>query len=174
MIVISSGHGKYIRGAEGLIDEVNEARKVVPLVAAFLRAHGEQVIEFHDNTSTTQDENLDTIIDFHNSMDRDLDVSVHFNAYEPTPDPRGTEVWFSTQAELAAAVSEAIAEAGMLIDRGAKQSDSLAFLNRTDKPAILIEVCFVDSVEDVDHYHDHFREICGGIAKAISDDAVSI
>jgi hypothetical protein len=28
-IVISSGHGKYVRGASGLLDEVDEARRVV-------------------------------------------------------------------------------------------------------------------------------------------------
>ena len=27
-IVISSGHGKYVRGASGIIDEVDEARRV--------------------------------------------------------------------------------------------------------------------------------------------------
>ena len=28
-IVLSSGHGKYVRGASGIIDEVDEARRVV-------------------------------------------------------------------------------------------------------------------------------------------------
>ena len=28
-IIISSGHGKYIRGASGYLDEVDEARRVV-------------------------------------------------------------------------------------------------------------------------------------------------
>jgi hypothetical protein len=34
---ISSGHGKYVRGASGYIDEVDEARKVVEAVARHLR-----------------------------------------------------------------------------------------------------------------------------------------
>ena len=36
-VVISSGHGKHIRGASGYIDEVDEARKVVETVADYLR-----------------------------------------------------------------------------------------------------------------------------------------
>ena len=36
-IVISSGHGKYVRGACGILDEVDEARRVVDRVAAELR-----------------------------------------------------------------------------------------------------------------------------------------
>ena len=39
-IVISSGHGKYVRGASGYLDEVDEARRVVEKVADDLRAKG--------------------------------------------------------------------------------------------------------------------------------------
>ena len=37
-VVISSGHGKYVRGASGVLDEVDEARRVVEHVADELRA----------------------------------------------------------------------------------------------------------------------------------------
>ena len=117
-IVISSGHGKYIRGASDILDEVDEARRVVGRVAEYLTEAGVDVVEFHDDTSTTQSENLDRIVDFHNSQgEHDLDVSVHFNAYEHTSKPMGVEVLYKTQDELAEIVSEAIAEAGNLIDR---------------------------------------------------------
>ena len=36
-------------------------------------------------------------------------------------------------------------------------------------PAVLIEVCFVDSDFDVEHYVEHFEDICESIAAAISD-----
>ena len=99
-IVISSGHGKLIRGASGYLDEVDEARKVVEGVADALREAGAGVKTFHDDTSTTQSENLETIVDYHNSQSRNLDVSVHFNAYETTDDPMGTECLYVTQGEL--------------------------------------------------------------------------
>jgi N-acetylmuramoyl-L-alanine amidase len=93
-IVISSGHGKYIRGASGYVDEVDEARKVVEKVADYYRQIGVTVYVFHDDVSTTQSENLDRIVDYHNSKTRDLDVSVHFNAYETTSKTMGCELLY--------------------------------------------------------------------------------
>src|SRR5262252_1599756 len=120
-IVISSGHGKYVRGASGYLDEVDEARKVVDEVAVLLRDLGANVETFHDDVSTSQNENLNRIVDYHNARTRDLDVSVHFNAYETTSKPMGTEVLYVTQHDLAADTSEAIADAGGFINRGAKK-----------------------------------------------------
>jgi N-acetylmuramoyl-L-alanine amidase len=93
-IVLSSGHGLKIRGASGYLDEVDEARKVVDAVADLLSKHSIDVQSFHDDSSTTQNENLETIVDFNNSQARDLDVSVHFNAYTETSKPMGTEVLY--------------------------------------------------------------------------------
>lgn len=159
-IVISSGHGLLVRGAVGIIDEVDEARKVVDTVEKWLIQYGHEVVVFHDDTSTTQSQNLDTIVNFHNSQERDLDVSVHFNAYKETIDPVGTECLYLTQEELAARVAATISQAGRLINRGAKYHDEMAFLNGCDEPAILIEVCFVDSEPDVTNYRAYFDLIC--------------
>jgi N-acetylmuramoyl-L-alanine amidase len=167
-IVISSGHGKYIRGASGYLDEVDEARKVVEAVASNLRKAGVTVDTFHDDTSTTQDENLATIVNFHNAQQRDLDVSVHFNAYQTTSKPMGCEVLYVTQDELADDVCIAMCEAGQLIERGAKYRDDLYFLNKTEQPSILIETCFVDSTADEETYLAHFDAICQAIAETLS------
>ena len=163
-VVISSGHGKYVRGASGILDEVDEARRVVERLAEMLAARGVDVITFHDDASESQGENLDCIVDFHNSCDRELDVSVHFNAYVETAKPMGVECLYCTQSALAGEVSQAIAEAGDLIDRGAKKRTDLAFLNGCDMPAILIETCFVDSVADAAAYESCFEDICDAIA----------
>jgi|SRR6516162_6212912 N-acetylmuramoyl-L-alanine amidase len=163
-IAISSGHGKLVRGASGYLDEVDEARRVVEALADNLEAVGVDVVTFHDDTSTTQSENLETIVDFHNSETRDLDVSVHFNAYQTTNNPMGCEVLYVTQDELAHEVSRAIANSGGFINRGAKKRTDLYFLNNTDAPAILLEVCFVDSKEDADLYRKNFEKICFMVA----------
>lgn len=168
-VVISSGHGKYVRGASGLIDEVDEARKVVSAVADILTDRDVDTVVFHDNKSTNQSDNLETIVDFHNSEVRDLDVSVHFNAYIPTDGARGTECLYLTQSELAERVSTLVADAGGLVDRGPHKRTDLYFLNQTEEPAILIEVCFVDSAVDVEQYQTYFEEICRAIASAIWD-----
>jgi len=167
-IAISSGHGLKVPGAVGILEEVAEARRVVKRVAKYLRDMGVTVAEFHDDTSTAQGQNLGTIVDWHNRRERDLDVSVHFNAFTATHGPRGTETLYRSEREAAAAVSAATALAGGFRDRGAKKRTDLAFLNRTDKPAILIEVCFVDSAADAMLYGENFDAICRAIADALA------
>jgi N-acetylmuramoyl-L-alanine amidase len=165
-IVISSGHGKHVAGASGIITEVEEARRVTEQLALELRARGVEVITYHDDISTSQQENLDRIIDFHNSKLRDLDLSIHFNAFEQTSKPMGCEVWYKTQKTLAAKISHAISLSGF-IDRGAKQTQSLAFLNGTAMPSCLLEIAFVDSIADCEIYTSSFNEICGDIADLV-------
>jgi hypothetical protein len=165
-IVISSGHGLKVRGASGYLDEVDEARRVVETVADLLFKYGVDAESFHDDTSETQNENLETIVAFHNDQDRHLDVSVHFNAYTTTSKPMGTEVLYLTSADAAAHVANAIAMAGF-VNRGAKYRDDLYFLNKTEESAILIEVCFVDSSADADLYRERFDPLCKLIAASI-------
>lgn len=169
-VVISAGHGSKVRGASGYIDEVDEARKVVTTVAADLRAKGAEVTTYWDDVSTSQNENLERIVDFHNAQTRDLDVSVHFNAYETTSKPMGCEVLYVSQTgmEIADEVVDAVCEASGLINRGPKKRTDLYFLNNTDAPAVLVETCFVDSVADVDIYHESYDLICNAIADAIA------
>src|SRR6516164_9366462 len=155
-IVISSGHGQYVRGAEGLIDEVDEARRVTDAVAKYLADLGVEVVVYHDDVSQSQSENLDRIVDFHNSQgSHDLDLSIHFNSYEPTSAPRGCEVLYVTEDILAEDLSATMAYAAGFINRGPKFRDDLAFLNGTANPALLLEVCFVASEADVALYEDH-------------------
>jgi N-acetylmuramoyl-L-alanine amidase len=167
-IVISSGHGKYIRGASGYIDEVDEARRVVAKVAEYLIGKGVKTTTFNDDISITQSANLERIVDFHNSQERDLDISVHFNAYLDTVKPMGSECLYLSQSALAAEVVQKICAASGLTIRGAKKRTDLYFLNNTEEPAILIEVCFVDSRTDVELYNTNFDSICAGIAAAVA------
>jgi hypothetical protein len=168
-IVISSGHGLKVRGASGILDEVDEARSVVDDVAETLRSMNVETVVFHDNVSTTQNENLNRIVDFHNDQGpHDLDVSVHFNAYIETSNPMGTECLYVTQASLADLIAENIARASGLIDRGPKKRTDLFFLNKTAAPAVLIEVCFVDSDADAELYNDFQDEICDAIAATLA------
>jgi N-acetylmuramoyl-L-alanine amidase len=167
LVVISSGHGKYVRGATGLIDEVTEARKVVSRVVELFEDANVEVAELHDDVSTNQSDNLHWIVSHHNEYpeaDR-LDVSIHFNAYVYTESGRGVEVLYLTQEQLAADISEAIAESTGLINRGAQYRSDLYFLNGTtgSRGAVLIECCFVDSTEDVHCYQTYFEEMCRAI-----------
>jgi hypothetical protein len=171
-VAISSGHAKYVRGASGdpvppQLEEVDEARKVVEHVCDFLATAEVECEAFHDDVSTTQSENLDRIVNWHNSQEEhELDVSVHFNAYDGNA--HGTEVLYVTQEGLARAICDAICDAGGFTNRGPKYRSDLAFLNGTNAPAVLIETCFCDHTGDSNLYREHFDDICRAIAGTIS------
>ena len=167
-ITISSGHGLYVRGASGIIDEVDEARILVEQLATDLRVRGVNVETYHDDVSHSQSENLNRITDWHNSRVCDLALSIHFNAYEQVEKPMGTEVLYVTQGTLAGELSEAIADAGQFINRGAKKRTDLHFLNATEAASVLLEICFVDSEADCELYEKNFDAISAAMADCLS------
>jgi len=169
---MSSGHGKYIRGASGYLDEVDCARAVVEETARLLRAVDVEVTTYNDDLSHSQDENLNRIVNFHNGCTRDLDVSVHFNAYQTTSSAMGTECLYLTQADLAEDIADAIAEATGLPNRGPKYRDNLFFLNSTAKPSVLVETVFVDSKKDAEVYTENFAAVCAALASALSGERI--
>lgn len=165
--VISSGHGKLVRGASGILDEVNEARRVVEHVYHILTTeYNGAGYKFHDNTSRTQAQNLNTIVAFHNRRDRALDISVHFNAASATA--TGAECLYYDAKALSSKMSRAMAFAMGIADRGPKERRELAFLRGTNRPAILLEVCFVSSAKDAKAYRTNFDAVCEAIAKVIA------
>lgn len=178
-IVMSSGHGKHIDGAVGPspwgLDEHPEAVRVVNQAAVELRKMGVDITTYEDTISDDQNENLNRIVDFHNAQgSRDLDVSVHFNSTDPQPTgPVGHEVWYKTSNGKGPAkeVCDTVCSAVPFKNRGIKQTDNLFFLNKTAAPAILIEVCFVNSKADCDLYRQRFNDICAAIASGLSGDA---
>ncbi len=172
-IAISSGHGKYIRGASGYLDEVNEARRVVDETARLLEDAGIDVKVYHDDWSHSQNENLNRIVNWHNAQSRTLDVSIHFNAYQTTTTAMGTECLYLTQKDLAKNVSDAIAKATYLPNRGPKYRDNLFFLNSTAEPSVLVEVVFVDSSHDAEAYQEEFNDICAALASALCGRKIS-
>lgn len=169
-ICISSGHSTKCQGASSILNEVEEATKITDDLAEALRDRGVEVETFHDTLSTSQNENLNRITDWHNSKTRDLDISVHFNAYVETPKAMGCEVLYVSQSALAADLSAAIASCGF-IDRGAKYRSDLFVLNNCEMPTVLIEVCFVDSVADADLYRDQFDAIVSAMADVLGGPA---
>jgi N-acetylmuramoyl-L-alanine amidase len=177
-ICMSSGHGKYISGAVGPspwgLHEHTEAVRVVDQAAIDLRALGIEVMTFEDTISHSQNENLNRIVDWHNSQTRDMDISVHFNANETTSTPMGTEVLYvsSTGLQIATRTVNSICTASGLKNRGPKKRTDLFFLNNTEEPAALIETCFVDSHADVDIYHAGFGIICNAIAAGLAGEVV--
>lgn len=171
LITISPGHWYVVgSGTSDIISEVTEARKVVNRVVALLRSANISVTKVEDNQSTTQAQNLNYLVNQHNRTTRKLDVSIHFNSSGSRfAGGIGTEVLYVNDnlRAFAGRVSEAISDASGLKNRGAKKRTELFFLNNTREPAILIEVCFVNSTTDVRLYRENFEEICRAIANQL-------
>lgn len=166
--VISSGHGKIVGGAVGFINERAEAVKVVDRVYAILtNSYNGRGYRFHESTAQNQSQNLANIVNYHNSKDRELDVSIHFNSASASA--TGTECLYYDAKSLSAKMSAAMAKALDVRDRGPKERKELYFLRNTTKPAILLEVCFVSNKDDVAKYKANFERLCQVIAKTIAD-----
>ena len=147
---VHGGHSLKCRGASGLLDEVNEDRKVKNKVIELLRAKGHTVYDCTDDGGTTPIKNLKNIVSKCNAHNVDLDVSIHLNA----GGGHGCEVYgYSNNISgVGARVSANIASALGITNRGFKVRTNLYVLHRTNSPAILIECCFVDSKEDHDKW----------------------
>lgn len=158
-VAISGGHNKIVQGASCYINEVTEDRKVVEAFRKYAKKLGLTCYVCNDDKGTNQSENLLYIVGNHNKKKRDLDISIHFNAYKKVGKDgksKGVEVWVYDEKsecyDLAKEICDSIARLGFT-NRGVKVIKSLAFLKNTKKPSMLIEVCFVDDKDDTDLYN---------------------
>ena len=176
-INIHAGHnpdGKVACGAVGLIKESTEARKVKDKVINYLIKEGNTVYDCTCNNGTSQNDVLKTIVSKCNTHDVDLDVSIHFNCgandKKGNGKSTGVEVLVYSQKskayDTAERVCERLAKIGFK-NRGVKVNNSLYVLRKTDAPALLIEVCFVDDKDDVKLYKNNIDKIAKSIAEAL-------
>ena len=169
---LSVAHFGIGTGASGIIDEVEHSIKVSKKVTEILVKNGVKVNYIEDKTSKSQSKNVNWIVAKHNSFDADLDVSIHFNSSGATTHTdKGAEVLIVSEKnrKLAQSVVNAICKSTGLLNRGVKVRTNLGFLNKTKNPAILLEICFVNSSKDVKKYETEFDNMCYNIAKAIGE-----
>ena len=107
-----------------------------------------------------------------NNSGADLFVSFHRNAM-PTPgSASGAEVLVyedeGLPAEVARSVLAELAGAGCT-DRGVIERKNLVVLRRTQMPAVLLEVGFIDNTEDNQLFDGALDQIAQGIAEGILD-----
>lgn len=174
-IEIHAGHWNLPNsGASGYLNEVTENRRVGKKVYEILKSYKVPATYYEDNVSKTKTDNVNHLIAEHNKDTDGLVVSIHFNASVKTSKPMGTEVLYHNPAmkTLASRMSQAISKASGLglISRGAKYRDNIGVLVRTKEPAILIEVCFVDSEVDAAIYNRDFDKICFAIAELLAEE----
>ena len=171
-ITLSSGHGKFVSGCVGNgLEEHEQAVRVVNTVAKYIKQLGCTCSTFHDTKTTNQSANLNAIVKAHNATNRQVDISVHFNSASVSA--TGTEVLYISDSmqDEAAELSAVIAKSLGLKNRGAKKRTNLRFLKGTEKPALLIEICFLSNTNDVKAYKANFDKLCKSIATCLTGKA---
>lgn len=171
-IAVAGGHSKAAPGAHGHLDEYTEDRAVASALLAELQRRGVEVASC-TNEKTTQGSELAEECRLANLSGADLFVAIHFNAASPIDGARGVEAWFHTGSSAqskAVAVTNKLAQALGLPNRGAKSTTKLYVLKHTKMPAILVEVCFVDALGDANAYRALGAQ---GVACAIADGILS-
>lgn len=78
---VHGGHNTIVPGASGKFSEVTEDRKVKDKVITLLRQEGHTVYDCTDDVGKTQSQNLSNIVKKCNAHTVDLDISIHFNAF---------------------------------------------------------------------------------------------
>lgn len=168
-IAIAGGHSANARGASGFIDEYDCDRAFVAQLIPAFESQGWYVTDCSNDADSVNGE-LAEECRIANGSGADLFIAVHFNAGGGT----GTEVWHypgSSAESYAECVSSELASALGLRNRGAKATTGLYVLNRTTMPAILIEVCFVDTEQDADAWHaTSWDALCGAVVRGLGGD----
>lgn len=151
-VILNAGHtaSGAGSGALGFINESTETRRVVNLVKYYLRGKGHEVIVANVDKAESQYAYLREVVKIANKhTDADLFVSVHFNA----GGGRGCECYTYKGRRTASAVGicDELQKYGFK-NRGVKDGSVLYVVSKTKMPAVLAEVCFVDSKEDCNLY----------------------
>lgn len=141
-----AGHNKSVQGANGILNEVKEDRKVNSAFIGYMKAAGHTMYDCTDDSGKTQSANLENIVKKCNAHKVAYDISWHLNSGGGT----GVEVliYDNRTKDIAEKVAAAISKTLGIPNRGVKLRPELYVLRNTNALAMLIECCFVDSAED--------------------------
>ena len=174
-IAVRGGHCPKVPGASKFIDELTEDRKVKDSVIKYLRKLGHVVLDVTppDNTSSSSVD-LSNGVNRANLFNADLFVSIHFNkAYDVYNGFLGSEVCVYSPFDIAQRVVNGLASLGFK-NRGQKVRPQLYEIRHTNMKAMIIEVCFVESVSDVALYKKLGHDTIGKtIAECIANKKIS-
>lgn len=167
-IAIDPGHGGRDPGAvfEGR-QEKDDNLELAMAVGQILEENGVDVVYTRvDDVYNTPYEKATMA----NNSGADLFVSFHRNAM-PTPgSASGAEVLVyedeGVPAEVARNILSELSQAGFT-DRGVIERKNLVVLRRTQMPAVLLEVGFIDNPQDNQVFDSEFEQIAQGIADGI-------
>jgi N-acetylmuramoyl-L-alanine amidase len=172
---IDSGHNcpPQDTGAVGIAVEDQLTLAVGNSLRSKLAAAGHSVVNCTPSSASTVNESLQKRVDKANNNSVDIFVSIHFNKFlngnATTTKAKGSEI--HTLSNVGAGIAEPILDrmAAIGFNNRGIHSTNLYVLRNTSMPAILIEVCFLDSTADMNLFNNLGAD---AIAQAICDGLV--
>lgn len=142
--------------------ECDIAAKAGKMLASYLEAAGIEV-------RALQADDLGLVCAESNAWESDLFVSLHCNAFNTQA--RGTETLYKSfnGQRLAGFIQSQIVRSVNTIDRGSKFRDDLWVLNGTNAVAVLVEMAFIDNMDDLALLEQQLDKIVRAIARGITD-----
>lgn len=169
-IAVRAGHNYGVKGAVGILDEVDVTRAYYPYVIKFLRESGHEVLDVTPHSTDTKGEDLSFGVNKANNFGAEIFISCHVNS--SNGEGHGCEaIYFPGSKEgekYASDISKNISTLGFK-NRGAKKDiRGLYELANTKMTAVIVEPFFLDNKIDVSIYKSTGNEKLGYmIAKAI-------
>lgn len=150
------GHNFKTTGAEGYISEVVEVKKIDSHISQFYKDANRKHLNVNPPDYYGAND-INYSINLANSEKADFYYSIHMNYYNKTSSPMGVEVIVFNDKQLVQAKRVLNNLVGLgFKNRGVKTMSevkrTLGELKNTKMPAMIIEVCFVDSLADVELY----------------------
>ena len=162
-VAISSGHGRFLTGAVGQSNEIEhlQARR---MLKSLREAHPD-LLTFNDDASRTVAANIETLTRWHRDVlpSPVLNVSVHFNAFNRSVGGTETLWHHDGMREVADSITDVVVGALGTRRRNSVRRNDLGFLRAPN--SVLIEVCFIDSIEDMRLYRKNYSALVEGLAK---------
>lgn len=141
--------GNY--GAIGIKNESEETRNVGNRLIKYLECMGNTVVNVTQDYANTAAESLRKRVEGANAQPLDLFVSLHFNSFDGKRN--GSEVYTYGGRRLPAAVRvlDNLSKLGFK-NNGIFDGSKLYVIKNTKAPAMLVEIAYIDSPEDMEIY----------------------
>lgn len=168
-VFLNPGHapgGNPDPGACGCgLRECDVVKNVADLVTYYLTAVGVEVV------GNIQHDDLEVITDAANTSGADIFISIHCNAFNGSAQGTEVEVHPDSRAgkKLGAYIQRQIVDKLGTVDRGLKCRPDLWVIKRTDMPAVLVELGFIDHTGDAALLRDNQDDFAQAIACGITD-----
>lgn len=168
LIILDAGHGGANPGAvyEGR-QEKDDTLRLTMAVGAILEESGVDV--YYSRTTDIFESPLEKALDA-NRVGGDYFISIHRNSSPVSNQYTGVESlvydMYGAAAQMAYSINYQLEQVGF-VNHGVNERKNLVVLRRTNMPAVLVEVGFINTDADNELFDSKFDEIAQAIADGI-------